>query len=739
MSDTLAHLRASLSDRYVIEREIGAGGMARVFLAEDLRHHRKVAIKVLRPEMTAALGAERFLREIETIARLRHPHILPLFDSGAVGESLFYVMPFVEGESLRTRLDRERQLPLDVALQLTSEVAQALDYAHRRGVIHRDIKPENILLDDGHAVVTDFGIARVASDSQQGALTQTGLALGTPRYMSPEQAAGEREVDGRADLYSLACTLYEMLAGQPPFTAPTLERLVYQHLIEPPPPVTQFRPAVPTAVTRTLQRALAKAPADRFATALAFSEALRLPAAERAEARSVAVLPFVSMSADAENEYFADGITEDVIAQLSKIKALKVVSRTSVMQFKQREQGLREIAERLQVGALLEGSVRRVGGRVRIVAQLIDAASDQHLWAETYDRDLTDIFEIQSEVALHIAKALRAELTPDENLRIARQPTKDLRAYQLFLQGRQVLGKFTADGLRSALHYFERAIERDPDYAPAYSGIALALTDLGEQGVLTPEEAYPRAKAAAARAIALDDALGDGHCTMAYVKMVHDFDWGGAESEFKRALELSPSNADAYDLYGRLCAALERFDEAITMLQRAQELDPLMHRNDMATALLRAGRYEDALEVAMRTVEFDGENARAQSTLGWAYLGLGRVEEGLAALERGVALAPWSTMWLAQLAEAYALHGKVPQAREILGRLLEESRTRFVAPYHLAYIYTGLGQYDDAIDCLESAFASRSGAMYGVKGSFLFRPLHGHPRFVELLGRMHLA
>jgi len=739
VTETLIRLRTALAGRYLIEHEVGRGGMARVYAAQDLRHRRKVAIKVLRPELTEALGAERFLREIETSANLRHPHILPLFDSGAADESLFFVMPFVEGESLRDRLDREKPLPVDEALQIAREVADALHYAHSRGIIHRDIKPENILLESGHAVVADFGIARAVRTTEAPNLTQTGSSLGTPRYMSPEQAAGEGNVDGRADLYSLACTLFEMLAGQPPFTGPTFERMIYQHLVEAPPSITRFRPTVPAAVAAALTRAMAKAPADRFSTTAAFADALRAPVPERSGARSIAVLPFLNLSADPENEYFADGITEDVIAQLSKIHSLKVVSRTSVMPFKRREQGLREIAGRLQVGALLDGSVRRAGNRVRIVSQLIDAETDQHLWTETYDRDLTDIFAIQTEVALHIAEALQARLSPDERVRIARPITTDVHAYTLYLQGRRFLLKFTGESMRRAIEYFERAIARDANFAAAYSEIATAFTELGEVGDMPPSEAYERATAAATRALELDGELGSAHCAIAHLKVVQDFDWPGAEAEYKRALELNPNSADAYDLYGRLCSALGRHDEAIVLQQRAQELDPFVNKTDVATAYLRAGRYDEATEAAMRSVEVDQLDPRGRCTLGWACLGQGKREQGLAEMERAVELSPGNTLWLGQLGQAYALNGMQDRAQEILQRLLTQSRTGYVSPYHLAYVYVGLGQYDDAMEQLELAYEQRAGAIYGIKGSFLFAPLRSHPRFVALLRRMHLA
>ena len=713
--------------------------MATVYLAADLKHDRRVAIKAIRPELAASLGAERFLREIRIAAKLQHPHILPLFDSGAVGDILFYVMPFVEGESLRDRLTRERQLPIEEALHLTREIADALAYAHSLGVVHRDVKPENILLAGGHALIADFGIACAVSAAGGPQITESGLALGTPAYMSPEQATADPEVDGRSDLYSLACVLYEMLAGEPPYTGPTAQAILARRFADPMPSLRAVRDTVPEVVESAIRRALARAPVDRFATVAAFVEAFSAPATVHPRPRSVAVLPFVNLSADPENEYFADGITEDVIAQLAKIRALDVISRTSVMPFKGRQQGLREIAARLQVATLLEGSVRRVGDRVRIVAQLIDAGTDQHLWAETYDRQLTNIFAIQTEVALRIADALKAELSPGEKARIGREPTSDLRAYQLYLQGRNSFIRYTADGIREAIRYFEEAIERDPRYALAHAAVGMAFMELGEIGFMPPDEAFSRAAAAAARALALDPDLGEAHCVAAFVKFAVDFDWAGAEEEFKRALELSPSSADTYDLYGRLCSSLERYDEAIAMQQRAQELDPLAHPADVATSLLRAGRYEQALEAARRAVALGRDYARGHATLGWAYCKLGRIDEGLAALERAVELSPGDSLWLAQLAEAYGLAGKAERAREILRDLEGQASTRYVAPNHLAYVYTGLGEYDRAMDYLEEASEKHAGAVYGIRGSFLFAPLRSHPRFVALLRRMHLA
>ncbi|TMB93431.1 MAG: tetratricopeptide repeat protein [Chloroflexi bacterium] len=737
MADHSERVRASLAGRYAIERELGAGGMATVYLGQDLKHRRMVAIKVLRPELASLLGPDRFLREVEVAAQLNHPHILALYDSGEADGFLFYVMPYIKGESLRDKLEREKQLSVEEALGITRQVASALSHAHARNVIHRDVKPENILLHEGEAMVADFGIALAVSAATSERLTQTGLAVGTPAYMSPEQAVSERALDARSDVYSLGCVLYEMLAGEPPYTGSTAQVLIAKRLVDPVPAVRRLRATVPVGVEQALMKALAKVPADRWASALAFVEALTAPASPRPP--SVAVLPFLNLSADPENEYFADGITEDVIAHLSKIRALKVISRTSVMAFKQRDQGLREIGARLEVRTLLEGSVRRAGDRVRIVAQLIDAESDRHLWAETYDRRLTDVFAIQTDVALRIAAALQAELSPDEKSRLHREPTSDLQAYQLYLQGRHCYLRYTAEGSRRGIEYFERAIAKDPNYALAYAALAMAYTELGESGALRPDEAYARARDASAKALALDVGLGEAHCMLAYVTAVCDFDWVIAEREFKRALELTPNSADTYDLYGRMCLALERNDEALAMERRAQELDPLAHRADVARALLRAGRYDEALLAATRAVELDPHYARGHATLGWAYLKKGIREQGVAELETAVSLSPGDTLWLAQLGQAYGMVGNVERARKVLQQLEELSRRRFVSPYHLAFVYTGLGEQDRAMDWLERAYEDRSGPVYSVKGSFLFTTLHAHPRFTALLKRMNLA
>jgi tetratricopeptide (TPR) repeat protein len=610
-SDQLERFGAALADRYAVERELGRGGMATVYLAEDLKHRRKVAIKVLRPELGAMLGPDRFTREIHIAAGLNHPHIVPLYDSGEAGGLLFYVMPYVRGESLRQKLRRETQLPIEEAIGIARQVASALDHAHAQGLIHRDVKPENILLHEGEAMVTDFGIALAAGAGPSERLTERGLMVGTPAYMSPEQASGEPTLDARSDVYSLGCVLYELLAGEPPYTGPTAQAVMAKRFTDPVPRVRRLRGTVPPAVEQAIMQALARVPADRFASAAAFAAALTASSDPQSRSPSVAVLPFLSLSPNPE----------------------------------------------------------------------------------------------------------------------------------LYLQGRHCYSRYTEEGIRKGIEYFRQAIAADPGYALAYVGVALAYAEFaaGQGGGLKEDLAYREAMEAVTRALALDSGLGEAHSVLALLKCVHDYDWAGAEREFKLALELSPGAADIYDHYGWLCGALERYDEAIVLVQRAQEFDPARHRADLATAFLRAGRHEEALEAALQCVEFEPELARGRATLGWAYLKNGLPDKGLAQLEKAVAFAPDNALYLAQLGEAYGLLGKVGEAREVLRRLEEVSRQRYVSPYHTAYVYTGLGEQEKAMDLLERAYEERSGGLYGVKGSFLFTTLRSHPRFKALLRKMNLA
>ena len=632
MSDVPAALGAALGGSYRIERELGAGGMATVYLAEDVRHRRKVAVKVLRPELAHALGPERFLREIETTAALHHPHILPLYDSGSAnGEGagpafLYYVMPFVEGESLRDRLNREKQLPIDDALQIAREVSDALSYAHSRGVVHRDIKPENILLEGGHAMVADFGIARAVSAAGSESLTRTGTSIGTPAYMSPEQAAGSSDVDGRSDLYSLGCVVYEMLAGQAPFTGPTVESIVHQHMLAEPRPITQFRPAVPAAIAGVLQRALAKNPADRFSPAAQFADALRtgglphgsaspspappisprrtgrwpaiigatvgviaivaaaIALAKRASvadgtagAPSVAVLPFADLSGGA-NEYLADGMAETLINALSAVPGLSVAARTSTFSFKGRNQDVRAIGEALGVRTVLEGSVQRAGDRLRITAQLINASNGFHLWSQSFDRNVADVFAVQDEVARAVVQALQVKLVEGSGARVVEQGTRNLEAYNAYLQGLFFWNKRTAADLERAAEFFQRAVAADSTFDKAWAGLAATyvLFTPSEYNVkrYSDVEALDLSERAARRAIALNERSAE-----AYAALGNSLSQRGqlteADAAFQRAIALDPRYPTAHQWYATPLAKMGRTADALEQVLTAQRLDPL--------------------------------------------------------------------------------------------------------------------------------------------------------------------
>ncbi len=456
--------------------------------------------------------------------------------------------------------------------------------------------------------------------------------------------------------------------------------------------------------------------------------------------RTVAVLPFDNLAPeDHDDEYFADGITDDVIAQLAKIAGLRVIARASVMPYKGRRGSVGAIGAELGADTLLTGSVRRSGERVRVVAQLVDAGTNECLWSETYDRRLRDVFSIQTDVALNIAHGLRARLSPDERSRLRKRPTSDMEAYRLYLRARHCFCRHLDADVWQSVRYYERAIERYPEYALAHAGLGLAYSHLAENGSLDARQAYRRVREAAERALHLDGDLSEAHCLLGHMRFTAEFDWTGSESSFRRALELSPSNADACDLYGRMCTSMERYDEAIPLLARARELDPLAHRSDLAAAYIRAGRYDAAVAVAESEVEFDAGYPRAHATLGWAYLKCGRERAGIAELEKAVSLAPDTSSWLAQLGQAYAITGSEGRAREVLATLHDRARDSYVSPYHLAYIHTGLGEFEEALDLLERAYEERAAAVASIKGSFLFMDLRPHPRFRELLRRMNLG
>jgi serine/threonine-protein kinase len=743
---TLQHrLDSGLTGRYTIMRELGHGGMATVFLAQDLRHDREVALKVLRPEISASIGAERFLREIKMAARLNHPHILPVYDSGEAEGLLFYVMPNMEGRSLRELLDRERQLPLDEALRITREVAAALDYAHRHHVVHRDIKPENILLHEGAALVADFGIGKAMSEG--GSMTQTGMAIGTPAYMSPEQASGEGGVDGRSDLYSLGCVLYEMLTGEPPFTGPTPQAIIAKRFISPIPRVATTRD-VPQAVDEAVNRALSRTPVDRFPTAAEFAEALRgmsrdgrgstpEPVKSAPPVKAIAVLPLTNMSADPENEYFSDGMTEEIINALAKVPGMQVASRTSSFAFKGKEVDVRQIGDKLGVTSVLEGSVRKVGNRIRITAQLVNVENGYHLWSETYDRQLEDVFAIQDEISRAIVDALRVRLASDAGQLVA--PTKNIDAYNLYLKGRFFFNKFTEQGLRKALDLFQHALLQDPGYARAYAGIADVWCNLADDWV-APEDAYPRAKAAAERALQRDPELAEAITSLGKVLCWHEWDFLGAEQQLERAVALSPNYAEAHYVLGTALPLVGRLSDAIDVLRKAIILDPLSAEMSswLARFLLYSKDYVGAIAQGQKTLELDEHSIRSTLYIGSAHLALGDAETALEWYRRGQGLERAVRSYDALIVRALAALGRRDEAEAIMARLDEESRQQYVRSEILAMGYAALGDRDKAFAALERAFQARSAGLIYLHLDPGYEPLRGDPRFAELVGRIGL-
>jgi eukaryotic-like serine/threonine-protein kinase len=776
VTDLLARLQDALADRYRFERELGQGGMATVYLAQDLKHQRPVAIKVLKSELAAVLGAERFLREITTTANLRHPHILPLYDSGAAAGALFYVMPYVEGESLRDRLRREGQLPVDEALRLTREVAEALEYAHGQGIIHRDIKPENILLERGHAVVADFGIARAASTAGGDKLTETGLAIGTPAYMSPEQATGERDLDARSDLYALGSVLYEMLAGEPPYTGPSAQAIIAKRFREPVPRVSTLRETVPPAVETALTRVLAKSPADRFATAGEFARALTadaVPATSRTlrrgiavgltvvgaaglylavralaagstgsapTIRSIAVLPLDNYSADSTQDYFAEGMTDELTTDLATISQLRVTSRGSAMQFKGKNRpATPEIAKALNVDAIVEGSVSRSGDRVRITAQLIDARADKHLWAQTFERKSSDVLALQAELASAIASAINVQLTPGEQSRLSAAPTVDPEAHDAYLKGRYFFNRPSDENLRKAIVQFEEVVRLSPTFAPAWSGLSDAYTWAAyNEGFIRAADAKPLAKAAAERAVALDSLSAEAHTSLAVFKAWFEYDWTGSEREFRQAIALNPNYAFAHDQFGLVLGIIGRFDEAIAEGQKAIALDPLSPTNliDATASYVYAGRTAQGMALARKAEELDptfffpvAQEAKVAALAG-------NYPEAIAKYRQAQTMGapPFTT---ADLAYVQGISGDRAGAMASLAELRKISPGGEAAPFNLALVYLGLGDHTRAIDYLEQAYAASSQGLVWLKRDPIYDPLRSNPRFIALMKRLN--
>lgn len=784
-AEQFERLRAALASRYRIEREIGRGGMALVYLADDLRHRRRVAVKVFRPELAAALGPERFLREIQIAALLAHPHILPLHDSGEADGFLFYVMPYVEGETLRGRLTRERHLPVAEAVRIMREVAEGLDCAHRKGIVHRDIKPENILFLGGHAVVADFGIATAVRTAGGTKLTQTGFSVGTPQYMSPEQALSEGEIDERSDIYALGCVLYEMLAGDPPYGGSNAQAILARKLGEPVPHLSILRDTVSQPLEDTVRRALARAPADRFGSALEFAAAAVAATAQPLAQRrpnlgvraavvlgalltvavvaivtrrdsgvaventrrptAIAVLPFENLG-PADDEYFAAGITDEIATRLGAVSGLALVPRRATQRYARTDMTMREIGRELGVEHLLVGSVRwgGTGGNarsVRITLELLRAQDERQLWSTTYDRVIDDIFDVQSDIAGQVVERLGVTPLAGERRLLSAQPTENHAAYTLYLKGRYFWNKRTEADIQTALAYFQQAVDLDPSYAVAWAGIADIWIARGWYGRLAPQETYPKAKSAVLRALEFDSTLAEAHTSLGHIHFQFDHDWIAAEREYRRGIELNPRYAVAHHWYGGFFSAMGRHQEALQQAETARSLDPLslIIQTWMGLRYYFAGRYDEAIVEFRKALELDKDFAPAHWHLGWAYEQAGRFDEGLAEAERAVTLDPGNLLYVASLGHAYAKAGRVPEARSTLARLQQAATSQHVSAYHVAAIYLALGEPDTGLDWLDRAFEERSPWIGYLRVDPRIASVRAHPRFASLLKRAHLS
>ena len=771
----------SLADRFLIERELGQGGMATVYLARDLKHDRRVAIKVLRPELAAALGTERFLREIQIAAKLSHPHILPLYDSGEAAGNLYFVMPYVEGESLRDRLARDGRLEIQEALRLAAEVAGAIDYANEQGICHRDIKPENILLHTGQAVVSDFGIARAidaAAATRQDitALTGTGVVIGTPLYMSPEQVLGD-PVDGRTDVYALGCVLYEMLVGEPPFKGPSAQAILARHTLDPVPSVRKVRADIPVAVDRSVLKALEKDPNARFSSAAAFRDALtgvaptpaapfRLPHVSRRVAiaaaavavvgfglywtlrpkeamaldKSVAILPFENRSDAHGDQYFADGMTDELIDALVRIPGLRVASRTSAFAAHDAHLGSRQIGTTLHVATLLEASIQRAGPVVRVGARLIRATDDSILWSETYERRTTDVFAMQDEISHAIVNALQVRLVGVSRPLVQRS-TANTDAYDWYLKARYSLNQRGTGpaAVENAIAEYRHAIVLDSSYAQAWAGLAQAYGFLAGFSTTPAADAFAQAKTAALRAIALDSAIALAHTSLAFIAVFHDWDWSTAARELDKAQALDSTEPYTYLYRAWYFRCRGQLEPALAAMRTAQRLDPLnrIFGARVGNLLNSLHRYSAAEAELRQALALDSSNREARVDLFQSLILQRQYGEAFAVMPPRPDYLPYP--FLAFLGYGYGVAGRQEEARQVEHQLADLARKSYVTPEARAYVAMGLGDTTGALGWLEQGFRERSFFLWTIGTDPVFEPLHGHPRFERLLQGMGIV
>jgi serine/threonine-protein kinase len=784
---------------YEIVAPLGAGGMGEVYRAKDSRLGREVAVKVLPASFSNDPDRlRRFEQEARAAGILNHPNVTAVYDIGSIDGSPYVVTELLEGETLRSRLAGGPLAPrraIDYALQ----IAHGLAAAHEKGIVHRDLKPENLFITkDGRVKILDFGLAKLTKPDEAGpqtslptetAGTEPGVVMGTLGYMSPEQVRG-KPADTRSDIFAFGAILYEMLSGKRAFHGDSAADTMSAILREEPAELSSTNQQISSALDRVVRHCLEKSPEQRFQsardTAYALDETLAgatttgvAPPPVRARPRrwpvllaaslaallavlfvvdvgglrrrlfgsklrgiqSLAVLPLENLSRDAAQEYLADGMTEALITDLAQIRSLRVISRTSVMRYKGTKKGLPEIARELDVDGVVEGSVLRIGEKVRITAQLIHASTDRHLWARSYERDFKDVLALQDEVAQAIASQIQARLTSDEQARLSRARSVNPEAHEAYLKGRYEWYRWTPESYQKALDYFRQSIAIDPSYAPAYAGLSMAYARLGDSGgAWRPGDAYPKAKSAALQAVELDSELAEAHVALGMSILWNDWDWAAAERELRRAVDLNPGSAIAHQAYSVLLTNMGRNEEALVQIDRGHELDPLSltTRGVKAFRLFSARRYDEAIEEAKSALQLDPAAIQAREILGRAYLQKGMVGPAITELERAVDLSRRDVGAVAWLGYAYGVAGKKEKAQELLRELEQRFERSYVSPPLVALVYLGLGDRDHAFEWLEKGYALRDNLIVRLNATREFDVLRSDPRFADLKRRVGL-